>query len=93
MTTTAPSRDTTAEHARLAEATGRAEDNLFEANPWYEWGPYLSERAWGTCGRTTATAVMPGASFHMIMHGPGPIGGTKTGWPVCRTLATSCAWP
>ena len=38
----------TAEHLRLAEATGRAEDDLFEANPWYEWGPYLSERAWGT---------------------------------------------
>jgi Mannosylglycerate hydrolase MGH1-like glycoside hydrolase domain len=37
-----------AEHARLAEATGRAEDDLFNANPWYEWGPYLSERAWGT---------------------------------------------
>ena len=48
MTTTAPSPDTTTEHARLAQATGRAEDNLFEANPWYEWGPYLSERAWGT---------------------------------------------
>ena len=38
----------TAEHARLAEATAAAEDELFEANPWYEWGPYLSERAWGT---------------------------------------------
>jgi hypothetical protein len=38
----------TAEHARLAEATGRAEDDLYNANPWYEWGPYLSERAWGT---------------------------------------------
>ena len=38
----------TAEHARLAEATGRAEADLFSANPWYEWGPYLSERAWGT---------------------------------------------
>ena len=33
MTTTAPSPGTTAEHARLAEATGRAEDNLFEAKP------------------------------------------------------------
>ena len=31
----------TAEHRRLAEATGRAEDDLFNANPWYEWGPYL----------------------------------------------------
>ena len=39
---------TTAEHRRLAEATGKAEDDLFTANPWYEWGPYLSERAWGT---------------------------------------------
>ena len=38
----------TAEHRRLGEATGRAEDDLFNANPWYEWGPYLSERAWGT---------------------------------------------
>jgi Mannosylglycerate hydrolase MGH1-like glycoside hydrolase domain len=38
----------TAEHVRLAEATGRAEDDLYTANPWYEWGPYLSERAWGT---------------------------------------------
>ena len=45
MTASSP---TTAEHARLAEATGRAEDDLFSANPWYEWGPYLSERAWGT---------------------------------------------
>ena len=44
---TAP-RGATAEHARLAEATGAAEDVLSEANPWYEWGPYLSERAWGT---------------------------------------------
>ena len=41
-------RSDTAEHRRLAEATGRAEDDLFDANPWYEWGPYLSERAWGT---------------------------------------------
>jgi len=38
----------TAEHARPAQATGAAEDDLFEANPWYEWGPYVSERAWGT---------------------------------------------
>src|SRR5689334_12876400 len=40
--------DHTAEHRRLAEAKGAADDDLFTANPWYEWGPYLSERAWGT---------------------------------------------
>ncbi|MBK9180166.1 MAG: glucosidase [Acidimicrobiales bacterium] len=27
---------------------GRPEDALGEATPWYLWGPYLSERAWGT---------------------------------------------
>src|SRR5215213_6146431 len=48
MTMSTPSRNTTAEHGRLAEATGRAEDDLSAANAWYEWGPYLSERAWGT---------------------------------------------
>jgi len=42
------STDSAAERTRLAEATGRSEDDLFAANPWYEWGPYLSERAWGT---------------------------------------------
>jgi hypothetical protein len=48
MSDAPPSRGATAEHRRLAEATGRAEDDVFSANPWYEWGPYLAERAWGT---------------------------------------------
>ena len=38
---------TTAEHRRLAGAADPGED-LFNASPWYAWGPYLSERAWGT---------------------------------------------
>jgi hypothetical protein len=27
---------------------GHPEDGLHDASPWYHWGPYLSERAWGT---------------------------------------------
>jgi hypothetical protein len=27
---------------------GRLEDGLKQAGPWYTWGPYLSERQWGT---------------------------------------------
>src|SRR4051794_34552288 len=27
---------------------GHPEDGLFDASPWYHWGPYLSDRAWGT---------------------------------------------
>jgi len=41
-----PARNT-AEHARMAEA-GRLDMGPDEAGPWYRWGPYLSERAWGT---------------------------------------------
>ena len=37
----------TAEHDRLA-AVGRPEGDLFTASEWYEWGPYLAERAWGS---------------------------------------------
>jgi hypothetical protein len=43
----AASRPTTAEHQRLLTA-GAPEGPLSEAGPWARWGPYLSERAWGT---------------------------------------------
>src|SRR5689334_18257727 len=42
----APSPDT-AEHRRLS-SIGRPESDLFNASEWYEWGPYLAERAWGS---------------------------------------------
>ncbi|HEY5142370.1 MAG TPA: hypothetical protein VII98_02600 [Solirubrobacteraceae bacterium] len=37
----------TSEHRRLADAADPGDD-LLNASLWYEWGPYLSERAWGT---------------------------------------------
>jgi hypothetical protein len=36
-----------AERARV-EGFGGLEDGLRQATPWYLWGPYLSERQWGT---------------------------------------------
>ena len=36
-----------AERARV-ETFGALEDGLRDASPWYVWGPYLSERQWGT---------------------------------------------
>ncbi len=36
-----------AERERMRDA-GRPEEGLEGASPWYAWGPYLSERAWGT---------------------------------------------
>ena len=35
-------------NAARVESFGHPEDGLDEATPWYHWGPYLSERAWGT---------------------------------------------
>jgi hypothetical protein len=36
-----------AERERVA-GFGRMEDGLLQAGDWYRWGPYLSERQWGT---------------------------------------------
>jgi hypothetical protein len=95
MTATAPSRNFTAEHAKLAQAGGPAEDNLFESNPWYEWGPYLSERAWGPYARTTATAVMPGPGTPSAV---GPAASTRCWigaahrWTVWRGRSSPAGW-
>jgi hypothetical protein len=35
------------ERDRVAEF-GKLEDGLRQAGDWYRWGPYLSERQWGT---------------------------------------------
>jgi hypothetical protein len=36
-----------AERERIA-SFGRLEDGLHQAGDWYIWGPYLTERQWGT---------------------------------------------
>jgi hypothetical protein len=36
-----------AERRRMEDA-GHPENGWHEASPWYQWGPYLSERAWGS---------------------------------------------
>ncbi|MGZ6268440.1 MAG: MGH1-like glycoside hydrolase domain-containing protein, partial [Candidatus Limnocylindrales bacterium] len=36
-----------AERDRVARF-GRLEDGLLQAGDWYRWGPYVSERQWGT---------------------------------------------
>ncbi|NHC14557.1 MGH1-like glycoside hydrolase domain-containing protein [Motilibacter deserti] len=38
---------TGAERERVA-GIGRPDEGVAQASPWYLWGPYLSERAWGT---------------------------------------------
>ena len=38
---------TGAERSRVT-SFGHPEDGLLQSTPWYHWGPYLSERSWGT---------------------------------------------
>ena len=38
---------TSAEQARTKKF-GRLENGLRQAGDWYRWGPYVSERQWGT---------------------------------------------
>ena len=33
---------------KTMEDAGHPENGWHEASPWYQWGPYLSERAWGS---------------------------------------------
>src|SRR3954449_1186428 len=71
----------TAEHGRLAEATGKAEDDLFSANPWYEWGPYLRERAGGTVRGDYSDSGDAWLSFRHDQAGPGAYRGKDDGMP------------
>ena len=47
----------TAEHERLAQARG--------GSPWYRWGPYLSERSWGTVREDYSAN---GAAWNHLTH-------------------------
>src|SRR5260370_42446762 len=34
--------------SQRVDGFGRLEDGLLQAGDWYLWGPYVSERQWGT---------------------------------------------
>ena len=72
---------TTAEQQRLAECRegGAA---------WRRWGPYLSERQWGTVREDYSPAATPGTTSPTIMRARAPIAGTKTGWWVSATTSS-----
>jgi hypothetical protein len=90
MTISTPSRDSTAEHGRLAQATGRAEDDLSESNPWYEWGPYLSERAWGTVREDYSDSGDAWSFFPHDHARSRRTDGMKMVWPGCRMFIMIC---
>ena len=61
------------EQVRLQEARNGKAD-------WRKWGPYLSERQWGTVREDDSDDGTLGATFHTTRHGLAPTDGLRTGW-------------
>ena len=76
-----------AEHKRLAE-DARREKN------WKRWGPYLSERQWGTVREDySADGNLLGLTFRTITRAAAPTAGAKTACSAFATAKAACASP
>src|ERR1039458_4148799 len=54
---------------------GRLEDGLRQASDWYLWGPYVSERQWGTVREDySAGARWPKMTDPSGAESPSPVG-------------------
>jgi len=60
------------EQVRLGEDARREQD-------WKRWGPYLSERQWGTVREDYSATGQCWKYFRTTMRGAGLTGGAKTG--------------
>ena len=64
-----------------------------EKVPWRKWGPYLSERQWGTVAKTTARMEMPGITSPTTRPARAPITGAKTVLPASAMTNNFSASP
>ena len=74
----------TQEEFRLSESTDRKKH-------WKRWGPYLSERAWGTVREDYSAYGNAWNSFHMIMRVRAFTAGMKMGSRESRTVIRTFA--
>ena len=81
-----PTATNTAEGRRLLETFGKL--------LWRRWGPYVSERSWGTFVRTTVQMERPGIFSPTMRPEARLIAGVKTGWQRSATGISfwSSAW-
>ena len=75
-----------AEQQRL-DAANRGEQ------PWRRWGPYLSERQWGTVREDYSPHGNAWKTFPTSMLAVGITAGAKMGWPASVTTNNTCALP
>ena len=77
--------------ARRAASLGRLENGLRQGGDWYQWGPYLSERQWGTVREDYSADGTRGSTCRTITPGRGPTGGERTGSPASPTSSSASA--
>ena len=63
----------------------RLEEEALRQRHWKRWGPYLSERAWGTVREDYSPTARPGNIFRTIMPARAPIAGARTASPASAT--------
>ena len=80
-----------AERQRV-ETLGRLEDGLRQGGDWYQWGPYVSERQWGTVREDYSAGGTRGSTFRTITLAPAPTGGARTASPASATSSSGSAW-
>ena len=67
------------------QAFGKLEDGLRQAGDWYVWGPYVSERQWGTVRENYSADAKRGRPALTTTPGPGRTAGARTDSPVSAT--------
>ena len=80
-----------AERDRVA-TFGRLENGLRQAGDWYHWGPYVSERQWGTVREDySAGGDRVGVPARTTRPARAPTAGARTASPASRTSSSGSA--
>ena len=74
----------TAEERRLREARAGI--------PWRAWGPYLSERQWGTVREDYSDSEDAWSYLSHDQARPAPTDGVRMLLPGSATISSGCAW-
>ena len=69
----------------------RLEESRERKLHWKRWGPYLSERQWGTVREDYSELGKPGHTSLMTRRARAPIDGVKTGSPASATVIDTFA--
>ena len=78
------------------DQTTKAEEHRLQETrenraPWRKWGPYLSERQWGTVREDYSDEEMPGTTSATIKRVRGPTAGERTASQDFAMKSKGCA--